>query len=49
MVGKGEGGAIVVKGGVTNGVNNVLWHKLSEGLKQKRVKILYYTLQHKTM
>ena len=49
MVVKGGGGDIGVQGGVINGFDHVLWHKLSEGLKQKRVKIMWYTLQHKTM
>ena len=40
MVVKGEGGAIVVQGGVKNCVANVLWHKIPIRVKQKRVKIL---------
>ena len=38
MVGKGEVGAIRVQGGVTNVIANVLWQKISEGLKKKGQK-----------
>ena len=40
MVGKGESGTMVLQGGVTNGVANVLWHKNPRGVKPKKFKIM---------
>ena len=36
MVGNGEGGDIIVQGGVTNGVANVLWHNIIRRDKTKK-------------
>ena len=38
MVVKGEGGAIVLQVGVTNGVAYVLWHKIIRSVKPKKVQ-----------
>ena len=49
MVGGVSGGAIGVWGGVTGGVSNVLWNKISGRVKTKKVQNTDYTLYHKTM
>ena len=40
MVGKGESGTMVVQVGVTNGVANVLWHRIPRRVKPKNFKIM---------
>ena len=38
MVSKGESGAIGVQGSITNGVANVVWHKMYIRAKTKKVQ-----------